>query len=65
MKGAGISDAGPLFGLRFDLARAFLAVTLTRKRFLRPAFFTGLQVEGMPLDLFYDIFLLNFTLETT
>ena len=48
----------------FDFARALLAIALTRERFLSAALLTRLQVKRMPLDLFDDVFLLDFTFKT-
>ncbi len=41
----------------------FLAVTLASERFFDALFLTGLQIEGVTLDLFDDVFSLNFTFE--
>jgi len=46
-----------------NLARALLAVALAGEGFLRAAFFAWLQIERMALDLFYNVFLLDLTLE--
>lgn len=48
----------------FNFAGALLAVALAGEGFFRAALFTGFQVKRMPFDLFYDIFLLNFTFES-
>lgn len=48
----------------FDIAGALLTVALASESFLGAAFLSGLQVEGVPLDLFDYVFLLNFALET-
>jgi hypothetical protein len=47
-----------------NLAPAFFPVSLTGKRLLDPQFFARLQVEGMPFDLFNDVFLLYLALES-
>ena len=49
----------------FDFARALLTVALTGEGFFGTALFTRFQVKRMPLDLFYDVFLLNFTFKTS
>ncbi len=41
-----------------------LAIALARKRFFHALFLARFQVEGMTLDLFDDVFGLNFALET-
>jgi hypothetical protein len=41
-----------------------LTSTLPSKSGLHPFFFTGLQVKGVALDLFDNVFLLHFALET-
>ena len=48
--------------LRF--APHFLAQSLPRKRFFRPAFFAGLHIEAVFLYFLDDVFLLHFALET-
>ena len=48
----------------FDVSRALLSVSLAGQSFLGPALFTWFQVEGMPLDFFYNVFLLDLALET-
>src|ERR1700692_762623 len=40
------------------------AQSLPRKRFLGPAFFTGLHIEAMLLDFLDDVFLLHLAFET-
>ena len=45
------------------LFTSLLTIPLARQRFFHAALFTGLQVEGMTLDFFNDIFLLNLTLK--
>ena len=45
-------------------AAALLPVSLTGKRLLDPQLFARLQVKGMPLDLFNDVFLLHLALES-
>ncbi len=49
----------------FNFAWALLAIALASEGFFRAAFFSRFQVERMPFDLFYDIFLLNFTFEAS
>ena len=49
----------------FNFAGALLAVALAGEGFLGAAFLPWFQVERMPLDLFYDIFLLYFALEAS
>ena len=41
----------------------FLTCALARQRGLYAFFFTGLQVKGVALDLFDNVFLLHFALE--
>jgi hypothetical protein len=45
------------------LSPELLAISLTRQRLLRATFVTGFQIEGMLLDIFDDVFLLNLPLE--
>src|ERR1700761_5597158 len=57
-----------LFGLAkkpslLDFAPALFPVSLTRKRLLDPQLLARLQVKGMPLDFFDDVFLLYLALE--
>ena len=47
-----------------DIAGALFAIALAGERFLGAALFTWLQVKRVSLDLFYDVLLLNFALET-
>jgi hypothetical protein len=47
----------------FDIAGTLFTVALARESFLGAAFLSGLQVKGVPLDFFDNIFLLNFALE--
>jgi hypothetical protein len=49
----------------FDLARPLFAIPLSRKRFLLTLFLAGFQVKRVPFDFFYDVFLLNLTLEAS
>jgi hypothetical protein len=49
--------------LRLDLSSQLLTVALPGQRLFRPALVTGLQIEGMLLDIFDDVFLLNLPLE--
>ncbi|MGA8028192.1 MAG: hypothetical protein WB992_13705 [Bryobacteraceae bacterium] len=46
------------------IARALLAVAFARQSFFRAAFLSRLEVKRMPLDFFYNVFLLHLTLET-
>jgi len=46
-----------------DVARALLAIALTGERLFLTALFTGLEIEGVTLDFFYDIFLLYLALK--
>src|SRR5579863_4071964 len=46
-----------------DIAWALLAIALACESFFGAALFTRFQVERMPLDLFYDIFLLDLAFE--
>ena len=57
-------SADGLFQL-FNFAGALFAVALAGESFFRAAFFSWFQVEGMPLDLFYNVFLLNFAFEAS
>ena len=50
--------------LAFDFARALFTIALASESFFGSAFFAGLQVERMALDLFNDVLLLDFTFET-
>jgi len=47
----------------FDLPATLLPVTLPGESCLDTFFFSRLQVERMPLDLFNDVFLLHFSFE--
>lgn len=47
----------------FDLATQLLARALPRQRLLRPTTISGLQIEGVLLDILDDIFLLHLALE--
>ena len=49
----------------FDFPATFLPVSFARQRLLDTQFFARLQIEGMPLDLFNDVFLLHLTLEAS
>jgi|SRR6476646_5449171 len=46
-----------------DVAWPLLAIALTGKRLFLTALFTGLEIEGVTLDFFYDIFLLYLALK--
>ncbi len=48
-----------------EIAGPLLAVALAGESFFCAAFLSWLQVKRMPLDFFYDVFLLNFALEAT
>jgi len=48
----------------FGLATGLFAVTLPRQGLLHALLFSRLQVEGVLLDLFNDVFLLHLPLET-
>ena len=48
----------------FHFARALLAIALASQSFFRATLLTRLQVKRVPLDFFYDVFLLNFPLKT-
>jgi hypothetical protein len=48
----------------FDVAWALLAIALTGEGLFRATLLTWLQVEGMTLDFLYNVFLLDFALET-
>jgi hypothetical protein len=43
---------------------SLLPIALPRQRFLRPALLARLQIKRMSLNLFNDVFLLYFALET-
>jgi hypothetical protein len=49
---------------RRRVVRPLLAIALARELGLDALLFTRLQIERMPLDLFDDVFLQNFSLET-
>ena len=44
----------------FRFFTCFLTVTFTRQRFLHATLFARLQIEGMTLDFFDNVFLLDF-----
>lgn len=46
-----------------DISRALLAIPFAGQGFLGPLFLARFQVEGVPLDLLDDVFLLHFPLE--
>ncbi len=60
-----ITSAGFPFPLTFHFARTFFAIAFTCKRFFRATLFTRFQVERVPLDFFYNIFLLYFTFKAS
>jgi hypothetical protein len=49
----------------FGFPATFLPVPFPGKSGLNPFFFSRLQIERMPLDLFNDVFLLHFSFEAT
>jgi hypothetical protein len=49
----------------FDLPATLLPVSLARQCLLDTQFLARLQIKGMPLDLFNDVFLLHLTLEAS
>jgi hypothetical protein len=53
------------FQFLFNFARPLFAVALAGEGFFGAAFFAWFQVERVPFDFFYDIFLLNLTLKTS
>lgn len=53
---------GPESSLILLFAR-FFAVPLACQSFLYPALLAGLQIEGVPLDFFNDVVLLDFPFE--
>jgi len=61
-----IAPAPASWGVRlFDLPTALLPVTLPGESCLDTLFFSWLQIERMPLDLFDDVFLLHFSFEAS
>ena len=64
----GMEDSSDATALRcgsiwFTVSRPLLAVTFASKRLLDSPFLARLQIEGVPLDLFDDVFLQDFTLK--
>jgi len=57
-----IHAACSYYGL-LDFPATFLPVSLACQSLFDPQFLTRLQIEGMPLDLFNDVFLLHLPLE--
>ena len=49
----------------FDFPATFLPVPFACKRLLDTQFLARLQIEGVPLDLFDDVFLLHLALEAS
>jgi hypothetical protein len=49
----------------FNFPAAFLPVSFASQCLLDPQFLARLQIEGMALDLFDDVFLLHFPFEAT
>ncbi|HXE13115.1 MAG TPA: hypothetical protein VN633_13395 [Bryobacteraceae bacterium] len=47
------------------VARPLFAIPLSRERFFLALFLAGFQVKRVPFDFFYDVFLLNLTLEAS
>jgi hypothetical protein len=54
---------GPSVLLLIAFFARFLSIAFPRQRLLHAAFLTGLQIEGMPLDFFDNVLLLDFTFE--
>ena len=48
-----------------DFLAALLAIALAGKRLFRTPFLAGLEVEGVALDLFDNVFLLHLSLEAS
>jgi hypothetical protein len=46
-----------------DVGTTLLAIALTSESFFSTAFLAGLEVKGVTLDLFNNVFLLNLALE--
>jgi hypothetical protein len=53
----------PAFRCLFHFARTLLAITLARQSFFGTPLFAWLEIEGVTLDFFYDVFLLHFSFE--
>lgn len=51
-----------MYGL-LDFLVSFFPIPLASQRFLGALFFAGLQIKRVTLDLFNDVFLLDFSLE--
>src|SRR5258708_38453488 len=49
----------------FRFAPELLAIPLTGERLLGPSLVAGFQIEGVLLDIFDDVFLLNLPFEPT
>ena len=60
---AGISACLRRRGELLDVSTSLLAVAFTGQCFFGPPLFARLQIKRVPLDLFYNVFLLDFTLE--
>jgi len=60
--GKGRFHSGPFFNL-FLLFASFLAVAFAGERLFHTLFFARLEIEGVPLYLFNNVFLLHFSLE--
>ena len=63
MKKGGALATRPACYWLFDFPATLFPVSLPGKSSLDPFFFSWLQVERMPLDLFNDVFLLHLPLE--
>ena len=50
-------------GELLNVSTSLFAIPLASQRFLGSPFFTRLEIKRVPLDLFDNIFLLDFTLE--
>jgi hypothetical protein len=62
-KGEALAIRSACWLVLFDFPATFLPVPFARQRLLDPQFLTWLQIEGMTLDLFNDVFLLHLPLE--
>jgi hypothetical protein len=50
--------------IRLKISASFLAIALSRQRFLNALLLARLQIKRVPLDLFNDVFLEDLALET-
>jgi hypothetical protein len=64
-KGSLHRAAFSFFNLLLDVARPLFAVSLSRERFFLALFLAWFQIKRMPFNLFYNVFLLNLTLEAS